>query len=325
MKRIAYAAYAGAGVDRLVWRFSPRRLRILAYHGVCDDDLAPEPWMPSYFVTRSAFEEQMRYLKRHACVLPLAEAVARLRRNDLPDRAVSITFDDGYANNLHAAYPILQTYQLPATIFLATGSVDSGMLFPFIRLQLIQYLDVESRTRARPTLRDYLDRPVDDAVRLVEQWWTQWGTALSDRQIQALRPLRRDEIANVNGDLIEFGAHTHGHCILGNETPDRRRAEIAESIRNVAEMTGRTARLFSYPNGRPGDFGDQDKRVLHEAGIAAAVTTSPGANGRHCDPLALRRYSIGLLHTGNAFAAAVTGVQWLLAHRASAPYTSGIA
>ncbi len=70
MKQMAYSAYTAAGVDRLVWRFASRRLRILAYHGVCDDHLAGERWMPPYFVTRSAFAAQMSYLKRHACGPP---------------------------------------------------------------------------------------------------------------------------------------------------------------------------------------------------------------------------------------------------------------
>jgi hypothetical protein len=81
----------------------------------------------------------------------------------------------------------------------------------------------------------------------------------------------------------------------------------------VGDLTGRTPTLFSYPNGQPGNFGEEDKHVLRGARIAAAVTTTAGANRRHRDPLELRRYSVGLLHTPQAFAAALTGVQTLLA------------
>jgi len=316
VKQMMYSAYTAGGVDRLVWRFSSRRLRILAYHGVCDDHLARARWVPPYFVTRSAFAAQMSYLQRYACVLPLSEAVARLRGDDLPDRAVSITFDDGYANNLHAALPILKQYGMPATIFLATAYMESGELFPFDRAQLIEHLTRgHAGHRDAPSLRDYANAPVDDVRRRIDDWWQRWGSPLTADQITTLRPLRRDEIAGFGQGLVEFGAHTHSHCILRNESGARRRAEITESIVRVADLTGRTQTLFSYPNGQPGDFGEEDKQVLRGASIAAAVTTTAGANRRHRDPLELRRYSVGLLHTSDAFAAALTGVQTLLALR----------
>ena len=314
MKRIVYATYSAAGGDRLVWRLASRRLRILAYHGICDDELARERWVPPYFVTRSAFDAQLAYLKQHACVLPLSEAVARLRGHDLPARAVSITFDDGYANNLYAAYPILKKYGIPATIFLATAYMDSGELFPFDRVQLIEHLMRGHATahREAPSLRDYETAPLDDVRRRIDDWWHRWGSPLTADQVTTLRPLRRDEMAGFSGGLVEFGAHTHSHCILRNETEARRRAEIRESILRVADLTGRTPTLFSYPNGKPTDFGEDDKQVLRGARIAAAVTTTAGSNRRDRDLLELRRYSVGLLHTPQSFAAALTGVQTLL-------------
>src|SRR5215469_12392916 len=116
----------------------PRRLRILCYHGVCEDRLAHEPWIPGFFVTRSAFEDHVRYLATHARILPLSEAVRRLRDGSLPSRAVSITFDDGYANNMELAYPILQKYSAPATIFLSSAYMESGEIFPFLKVKLIK-------------------------------------------------------------------------------------------------------------------------------------------------------------------------------------------
>jgi len=50
-------------------------------------------------------------------------------------RSVAITFDDGHANNLHLAYPMLQKYQLPATIFLSSAYVESGEMYPFLKLK----------------------------------------------------------------------------------------------------------------------------------------------------------------------------------------------
>ncbi|MBC9735627.1 polysaccharide deacetylase family protein [Nocardioides marmotae] len=56
-----------------------------------------------------------------ACVLPLAEAAARLRAGTLPDRAVALTFDDGYASVVETAWPLLRERGLATTLFVVSG------------------------------------------------------------------------------------------------------------------------------------------------------------------------------------------------------------
>lgn len=307
-----YGLYSGARCDRLMWGVGRNRLRILAYHGVCDDHLGREPWMPSFFVTRSAFEYQMQYLTRHACVLPLEEAVDRLYAGDLPEGAVSVTFDDGYANNLHLAYPILRELRVPATIFLATAYPLSGELFPFDRVTLVAHHTQGLARRGhanRPPLVEYGSHPLDVVLERLEPWWDETSAALSHAQRESLRPLRTGELEAFDDDRIDFGAHTHSHCILRNEDPARRRWEVAQSIELTGRLTGRQPRLFSFPNGRPGDFDEQDKLSVRTAGVKAAVSTSSGTNRPTSDRFQLARYSIGLAHTASSFAAEVTGLR----------------
>jgi peptidoglycan/xylan/chitin deacetylase (PgdA/CDA1 family) len=59
-----------------------------------------------------------------AVVLPLAEASARLVAGTLPDRSVTLTFDDGYASVVEAAWPLLRERQLAATLFVVAGYLD---------------------------------------------------------------------------------------------------------------------------------------------------------------------------------------------------------
>jgi peptidoglycan/xylan/chitin deacetylase (PgdA/CDA1 family) len=108
-------------------------------------------------------------------------------------------------------------------------------------------------------------------------------------------------------DVVDFGAHTHTHCILGNENRERRDLEIRTSIDCVREWTGKPVRLFSYPNGQRGDFDDDDKTSLRSKGIEAAVTGFRGANPVGAELLHLRRYPIGLYHDAGNFGAEVTG------------------
>ncbi|HET6495139.1 MAG TPA: polysaccharide deacetylase family protein [Thermoleophilia bacterium] len=85
-----------------------------------------DPW--GLCVTPERFEQQMAVLSRHAEPMPLADLVAAAS-TDGPARGVAVTFDDGYVDNLWAAAPVLERWTIPATVFVATGYVDTDRAF----------------------------------------------------------------------------------------------------------------------------------------------------------------------------------------------------
>lgn len=308
--RILYDAFSKVRGDKLAWKLDAHRLRILCYHGVCEDHLAKEPWVPGYFVSASAFERQLQYLTRNASVLPLRDAVTQLQNGSLPPRSVSLTFDDGYANNLEIAYPILRKYGIPATVFLSSAYMESGDFFPFLKLKLIQ-LD-RGAEPLDPPLADYKTSPLDQVDRTVARWWDDVRARLSSSQRRTLRPLTAEEVKGGGTPLFDFAPHSHTHCILRNETPERRRTEIQTSVQKLGQWTSRPVSLFSYPNGQRGDFNDTDKAILRAEGIHVAVTGVAGANSTRSDLLELKRYPVSLYHDDAGFSAEVTGFRGIL-------------
>src|SRR5213593_2633287 len=104
-----------AAVHNSRWR--RQRLLILAYHGISLTD--EHLWSGSQFMPADVFRNRLTQLKRSNCaVLPLGEAIARLYANDLPDRAVVLTFDDGTSDFLGKAFPLLREFDFPATLYL---------------------------------------------------------------------------------------------------------------------------------------------------------------------------------------------------------------
>ncbi len=98
---------------------------ILMYHRVMEKDA--DPW--SLSVTPGHFAEHLDVLKRHAVPMRLDQlAQAHLDRN-IPDRAAVVTFDDGYANNLYNAKPLLERFDIPATVFVSTGYLGRNREF----------------------------------------------------------------------------------------------------------------------------------------------------------------------------------------------------
>lgn len=111
-------------VRRFRDRFKPAPL-ILLYHRVAD--LPSDPQLLS--VTPEHFKEHLEILRNNARPMALGEMVPALRDNKLPRRAVAVTFDDGYADNLLNGKPLLHQYDIPATVYVTSGYVDSGREF----------------------------------------------------------------------------------------------------------------------------------------------------------------------------------------------------
>ena len=95
---------------------------VLMYHSIAET--WPDPW--GLNVTSEHFAQQLEVLKQYAYPTGLDELVKSVEENRLPGNAFSVTFDDGYANNLYTAKPILARYEIPATVFLATGSLGQA-------------------------------------------------------------------------------------------------------------------------------------------------------------------------------------------------------
>jgi peptidoglycan/xylan/chitin deacetylase (PgdA/CDA1 family) len=97
-------------------------LRVLTYHRVADPRDTPMLHPGLISATPTAFVQQMGYVARHYRVVSMAEVLqAVLKGTALPRRAVLLTFDDAYHDFGDIAWPILNRYRLPVTLFVATG------------------------------------------------------------------------------------------------------------------------------------------------------------------------------------------------------------
>lgn len=121
-----HAARAVRAMSAALRRRSPRGV-ILTYHRIAGP--RHDPLLLD--VSESNFDAQLSVISRTATALPLDEFESLRREGRLPVRAVAVTFDDGYADNLHAAAPLLARHGIPATVFVTTGMIGSSRGFPW--------------------------------------------------------------------------------------------------------------------------------------------------------------------------------------------------
>jgi peptidoglycan/xylan/chitin deacetylase (PgdA/CDA1 family) len=331
LKRLAYDVAAGSRAPWLYHRFfRSRTASILVYHAVVDEPLAVDDWC---FVDAAVFRRQMAYLKARCRVLPLHDV---LDSSPAPvDRpVVALTFDDGFRNNLDVVLPVLQDFDLPATVFVVTGLVDTDDTLWFCRINAALARTSLSRfewdgvvhdlrsarlralagARLQAALKRHPHRDLTRRTRALVE-------ALGDdpeRPVDRDSPYRMLDAGGMRrmlaSGLVEFGAHTVSHAILSRLADDERDAEIEQSIRAVEALTGTACRSFAYPNGSPADYDRSDVERLARRGIAVAVTMRDGPNADGDSPFELRRYGIGSDTSIAQFQMLTHHLSWRLTH-----------
>lgn len=286
------------GVTRLL--ASQQRLLVLGYHRVLD---APDPMYPGD-PDETRFRAQMQVLARDFTVLPLIEALERLSSATLPPRAVSVTFDDGYADNYTRAWPVLRQLGLPATVFVASGFLDGGVMFNDCVLAACRHVSAGDWDTGIPELGVVTVPQAEDrsafAHGLIRRLKyldhakrEQYALRLLDSAgVQRPRHLMmtREQVATLHAAGLTIGAHTRNHPILRLLDADRVAQEITRGKTDIEAIIGAPVTLFAYPNGCPvRDYGAREVIILRQLGFRWAVTTANGYADRHHDRLQIPR------------------------------------
>jgi peptidoglycan/xylan/chitin deacetylase (PgdA/CDA1 family) len=303
------------------WRLPYRgRGGILLYHRIAELD--HDPW--SLAITPVDFAAHLEILERECVCLKLTELMAQRVAGTLPTNAVALTFDDGYADNLLSALPLLERYGIPATIFVLSGFIDGDAETWWDRLEQTVYeapalpeeIDlvvgdrrlVWSRPRTGVTsgIRDMLHRQVYAAVAAVDTAEREAALAELARQLGYLptyrashRALTMDELQKLAASpLITIGGHTRTHPFLGRIPPERQRAELAGGKADLEAWLDRPIDLVAYPHG---SYGPETPELAAEVGFTWGFTTKPTVIRHDAVDLRVPRLNITRLD-GRAFA-----------------------
>ena len=296
---------------------------VLMYHRVAESDL--DPW--HLCVSPQRFGEQLEVLKREFRVLPLPE----LARADADGKAVAITFDDGYADNLHAAAPVLEQHGAPACFFLTSGALDVAHEFWWDELErlLLREGALPSRIEVSFGSQRVFEpgraaAPAKDLPRQIRAnppWKADRNSRLGFFYTvwQAMRVLNEQDR---RGALSELAAQLKGDA----GTRASRRSMTGDEALQLADIAGMQigahsvthAALPSLPAeaqsteirdskrqlekllGRPvtgfaypfGDYGPVTIGLVREAGFEWACTTETGGINRRTDPFRIPRLAV---------------------------------
>jgi peptidoglycan/xylan/chitin deacetylase (PgdA/CDA1 family) len=238
--------------------------------------------------------QQLRRLKQLASVVPLEHALEGLAAGrPLPPRAVALTFDDGYRDNLDLAAPLLQDLGLPATFFLVPGLLSEDVRpwweiiargFALARPAVVNWNGRALPTRGRHGRRSFLwlaerlkaldlttrEERVDELLHLLQPE----GQAGDDRLF-----LDWDGARELARRGFSIGSHSTRHSILSREDPQEQLDDLVGARRQLQTELGVRVSLLAYPNGTRSDYDTNTICAATQAGHTHALGAHAGVNG----------------------------------------------
>ncbi len=215
----------------------------------------------------------------------MAQLVRGLATGNLPARTVAITFDDGYADNLSTALPLLERYEIPASCFVVSGTLGREFWWDEA-VRLLQGAPVDS------------EPPEELAARLVHLSEEERAAELASLRAQlcanahrvTARAMVEAELRQLaDSPLVEIGAHTVSHPMLASMPLDAQRYEIAGSKAALEAILNRPVYGFSYPNGSASAVTCD---LVHTAGFHYACASNYNVIRAGSDPYYLPRFWI---------------------------------
>jgi len=310
MTRFDAKQYAARIIGRLVdldeWIHSRRHRYVIAYHRVMSVAAAiSEGVHSSLWITPETFATHLGWMRRVGDIVDTDTIVDFDRPNSRPWFA--LTFDDGWLDTYETAFPILKSYDVSATVYLASAAVDGDSLFwtqdiatKLYRVakaggseRILAALEADGwRSLVNASLSGNVDAYIESLKQVSDRRREERTAQLLSGLGAQTAPLRGfilswAQAREMSRHGVSFGSHTHTHAILEGLPLERVKDECATSARMIASQLGREVTSFCYPNAR---FNGDEGRVLESIGYRYAFCMNGRCIQTSSDPYYLPRF-----------------------------------
>jgi peptidoglycan/xylan/chitin deacetylase (PgdA/CDA1 family) len=256
---------------------------VLMYHRISNVHLKP---LAHLTVSTSTFDAQLKYLKYNYRIFSVSDSWK------LPfyKKGVVLTFDDGYADNFMNALPILEKYNIPATIFVCSGNIgkpdnfwwdELAIVFDVLPNEFLTPNNTEKVSKNKGTYRQLSSFLTDLRNPEKTNWMNRLRKINNIESIEddSYRSLTKNELIKLgNHPLITIGGHSHNHYPLENESKDVQEKEIKKGNLFLKNILKKDIQYFAFPHG---SYNKETKEILKDMDIKASFLANNYYSNEH--------------------------------------------
>ncbi len=305
-RKVIFPYLMNLRVDKFFRKLTHNSILNIMYHGVVNKN---SNYFSSSHITAEQFEEHLKYFSDEFDVIGISQAFEYAESNYKPERnTITISFDDGYRNNLYVALPLLKKYNIQTTFFISsmcTQEMDIRILWSdivacldyFHKDDIIELdnrrfknlVDIESKISladflktSEPASRDnYLDFLVlkYDIKRKLDSIPSEVWKLLTGEELKELS----------RADIVEIGSHGHLHYNLADVGSAVAKRELEYSKELLQNIVGKEINSVAYPDG---SYNNETKNIAENLGYKYQMAVNYHCPDDSTDPRILNRHSI---------------------------------
>lgn len=234
---------------------------ILLYHSIRDSN-NPREWEEYYDkiqTDKNVFTDHLEYMSEHAIPIRLSEVPALLRNGGVDRPYFAITFDDGYANIVQNAKPLLDEHNIKPMVFVNAAFADGEQVYYRVLAAILvqQGYEIQLRQEFEKKCKTYISTSKSVFAHLKDEYVYRqtetvvacvWQQVNGDK-IPANVHLNWDELRNLQREGWEIGNHTRTHAILSKCSFEQQEDEIITNFERLEKENLSPVKWLSYPNG----------------------------------------------------------------------------
>lgn len=299
--------------DHISSRMEKNKVSIFLFHGVIHEDTSNVRNYTGKHILSKDFDSFLKACMANGGTPISLDQLIDHQENGthLPEKPFSITFDDGFLNNMEVAVPILTQNEIPATFYITTDFIENNRMSWVDRIEYVfeevpegmitlpsgeyTFSDISSKILVLDKIRQEVKSNsaiIPDTIATTIQKQLGFPTIWSSPHIldQKLNWQQVIELENTEGMTV--GGHTHTHAILGFLDENSQKLEIDTSLKLLKEKAGIQSHHYSYPEGQAEHFNTITIQHLMKKNIKCCPTAIDGNNEPDSDLFNLQRIMI---------------------------------
>lgn len=294
------------GLDKFFRYQAKNSILNVMYHGVVSTDSC---YFSPRHITKKQFEEHLKYFKENFEIISTDEAFRKVSDKEiLSKKYLTISFDDGFKNNLTTALPLLEKYHIPTTFFISSVCVEDhedNYLWPEV-ISAINYfyknesIEINNMTfknlkceKENIYLPDFIKSLTyekrDSVLKLIEKKYD-LKSKIESLPEEIWKLLNKQELIELSkSSIVTIGSHGHRHFNLAEIEPEAAMEELRNSKELLSKSINSDVSLIAYPDG---SYNENVKNIAEELGYSGQYAVKYKTSKDYTDTRIMNRHGI---------------------------------
>lgn len=247
--------------------------------------------------SQEVFEQKLLWFKNRYNLVGMQELREHIYENKPLKNVCMLSVDDGWRSTYEIIYPVMKKHNVPFTIFVSPEVMETGMNFWYYTMRFCNEEELKDIMIRRGYFSEEIHKyqiefifkeiQVDEIYDVLAEYQSNHPELIIPRGF-----MNTQEVLELHkAGIVEVGAHTVIHPILANETEERSRNEIQQSVARLSDLLNYEVKTLAYPNGIEGlDYGTREQDYAKSVGIDMAFSVDPGVINQNTNPLSVPRW-----------------------------------